>query len=679
MGEPITKEDLRKDREELLRKLNENNTGRGFVTGQEGVLTGLIKDLTGVAITGIQAVASLAEKSMNNTATAADAFEAVRHSLSALGPGGRIAGDSLKYFADILTSSVDNWQKFSHEGLNFAGNAMAFREAVMRTGMSFQDFGDILDKIKPSMFQLGGGITGGLHAFAEISKTMNNPTMQVAFNTMGMLPKEANEVLALSIKLGRANNINQDATGREALALSTLKLSREMDSMAKLTGISRREQEKNIETMANDARVRARMSQLMNDPTKREGIGNIMANAKTLPPELAKAFAESIAGAGIMTSEKLSELNLTYGSKVASTFAEIGRLSNGTAEDQERASQLTKDLMPLLIEGKRQQADFVRMMVNDSAMGREAHTNEGMFNYENTIADLMKTKANGEKGLGYNEAVKEAEARAKALTDGKLIEDTVVRVGKELVTVKAEKINGEYVTVDPKKYATQIATTAGSISRGIAQELNAGLLDVNDKMLEMEEVRNEKGDLLHYKFTADSLKLISMANGASVGPDGKPKNTGNVLGQQFVGFIKDNTQALVDLPTGIAKAFQDIAGAMGYDVKTKNTPPEQATVREIDNAIDAKNATNYRNQYSSAPNLNTVIARDLPTAVAAVQTSNENVVALTEKMPDSNLMTQQLEKISTIMASVETTMKEANGISKKIADNTFGMSGYVAS
>jgi hypothetical protein len=659
----------RKTSDELKQMIKENNTGRSFITGDSGVLTGLIKDLTGVAITGVQAVATLAEKSMNNTATAADAFEAVRHSLSALGPGGRLAGDSLKYFADILTSSVDNFQKFSHEGLNFAGNAMAFREAVMRTGMSFQDFGDILDKIKPSMFQLGGGITGGLHAFAEISKVMNSEPMQVAFNTMGMLPKEANEVLALSIKLGRQNNINQDAAGREELALSTLKLSREMDAMAKLTGISRREQEKNIETLANDARVRARMSQLMNDPNKREGIGNIMANAKTLPPELAKAFAESIAGAGIMTSEKLSELNLTYGSKVASTFAEIGRLSNGTAEDQERAAQLTKDLMPLLIEGKRQQADYVRMMVNDTAMGREAHTNEAMFNYENTIAKIMMPKDKGGMGLDYDAARQEADARAKALTEGKLIENVMVRVGKEMVEIKAEKINGEYVSVDPTKYATQLATTAGSISRGIAQELNAGLLDVNNKMLEMEEVKNERGEIISYKFTADALKVISMANGASVGPDGKPKNTGNVLGEKFVGFIKDNTQALVDLPTGIANAFKGIAGAMGYDVITTDKPPEDKKEKSSE--------LNIRSQSSAAPNINTVAVKELPAIAIATKETKDEVVALGEKFASQDKMAEQLEKISIIMASVKLSIDDVAGYTKKTASHTENMGGIV--
>jgi hypothetical protein len=662
--------------EELRKEIKNMNTGRNYLTGNESFLTTLIKDLAGPAEQSIKSIASLAEKSMENTAGVADVVDSVKQVLGSLGPGGRIAGESLGFFANILTSSVDNWQKFSHEGLNFAGNAMAFREAVMKTGMSFQDFGDTLDKIKPSLFQLGGGISGGLHAFGEISKIMNDPQMQIAFNTMGMLPKEANEVLALTIKLGRANNINQDEAGRQRLADSTLKLSIEMDAMAKLTGISRREQEKNIETIANDARVRARMSQLMNDPEKREGIGNIMANAKTLPPEVAKAFAESIAGKGIMTSDKLADLNLTYGATVAQQFEKIGRLSDGTAEDQAEAARLTKELLPLMVEGKRQMAQYVQYQSNDTAMGREAHTNEAMFNYENTIADLMKTKANGEKRLSYDDAKKEAEIRAKALSEGKLIEDVMVRVGKEMVLIKAEKVDGQYVSVDPRKYATQIATTAGSISRGLAQELNAGLLDVNDKMLEMERFTDEHG-VERLKYTKESLEVIKLANGASVGPDGKPKNTGNVLGEKFVGFIKDNTQALVDLPTGIANAFRSIAGSMGVNM-TPNKPNAENEIKEQIEKDKKNKQNNGTNVSAISPNLTTVLTRDLPTAVAAVQTSNESVVALTEKLPDSNLMTQQLEKISIIMANVETTMKEANGISKKIADNTFGMSGYVA-
>jgi hypothetical protein len=656
--------------DEIRSEIQKNATGRNYLTGTEGV-AGMINGLAEIAKTGVSSVAALAEKSMDNTVQAADITNTVTNIIKSFGVGGRLAGDALGFFANIITGTVDNWQKFSHEGLNFAGSAMAFRESVMKTGMSFQEFGDSLDKIKPALFQLGGGINGGMEAFGIISKVMNDPEMQTAFNRMGVLPKEANEILALTIRLGRANNISQNEAGQQELIRSTLSLAREMDAMAKLTGISRREQQKGIETMENDARVRARMAQLMNDPTKRAAIGNIISSGAALPPEAQKALSETIATAGIMTSEKLAELNQTYGADVANQFVRIGRLSEGTAEDQAEAARITKELFPMMAQARMQMAYMVRNQVNETAMGKEAFVDMRFQNYENTILRLMRSKEEGGEGLSQPEAEKTARQRAYAQADGMLIKDIEMIVDGQKRLIRAERDDdGNYTKKDPRAYATQMVTTAASAARAIGTELNAGAKKINDELLEMKTVIvNGKEEIV---FTDESLKLIQYANGA--GADGK--NIGESLGKEFTSFIEKNTTALTALPQGLADAVEKLAGKLGFST-LKDIKPKDEINEQLEK--DKKNKQNNGTPVSViSPNLNTVIARDLPTAVAAVQTSNENVVALTEKMPDSNLMAQQLEKISIIMASVETTMKEANGISKKIADNTFGMSGYVA-
>lgn len=665
---------MNKQLDEIKAEVQKNNTGRNYLSGGAEGLAGMINGLAETAKAGVREVASLAEKSMDNTVQASDITRSVTNIISSFGVGGKLAGDSLNFFANILTSTVENWQKFSHEGLNFAGNAMAFRESVMKTGMSFQDFGDSLDKIKPSLFQLGGGINGGMEAFGNISKVMNDPEMQVAFNRMGVLPKEANEILALTIRLGRANAIDQGPAGIQKLADSALSLSREMDAMAKLTGVSRKEQQKGIETMENDARVRARMASLMRDPNKREALGNIISAGGALPPEAHKALSETIATAGIMTSEKLSELNMTYGSTVANQFVKIGRLSEGTAEEQAEAARLTKELFPLMAKARMDMQYMVRMGVNETAMGKEAFVDMRFQNYENTIMRLMASKDKGGEGLTYNQAELTAKQRAYAQADGMLIQDLEIIVDGKKRLIKAERDeHGEYTKKDPRIYATQMVNTVASMARGFGQEANAGAKALNDNMLKMKEIEVEIDGKMTKQlvFTDEALKAIQFANGAGEGG----KNLGNIMGEEFTSFITKNTEALTALPKNIAEAVEGLAKKLGYSVLKDVKPSGEDRGAYIPNATTAATT---RNQSAGAPNISTVMAKAENIDTTTKETK-ETVTAILDKLPDSNkILAEYLEKISNTMASVDITAKDSQRYYKEMALNTAGISGNFA-
>jgi len=705
MAEGLTPEQAKKLDE--MWKASQSGTGRMFATSGSGadattLVGGLIKDVVGVAKEGVGAIAALAEKSMSNTADAGDAVKAVSGILKSLGEPGRLAGGALDMLGNVLTDTLGNWQKFSNEGLNFAGNSLQFRLAVMRTGMSFDEFGESLDKIKPALFQLGVGIAGGLEAFGLIAQRLNDPQMQVALNTMGILPKEANEILAMTIRLGRANLDMNDEQGKKQLLESTLSLAREMDMMAKLTGISRKEQQKNIETIENDARVRARLSGLMNDPTKREGIGNVIAAGGVLPPEARKALAETIAGAGIMTSEKLSDLNLTYGARVANMYMQIGRLSNGTAADQKEAARLTRELVPAMVEGRRQQREFVAMGASTSGMAMEAYDiNGAASNYENTLSKLMRSKEEGGRGMSQPGAEAELRARAKAQSEGMLIEDIKIMVKEngKLVeqTIKAEKDrNGNYITSDPTKIVTQLATTAKSIMSATGLQINEGVAKYGDKILEYEMVNGER------VLSEASKKMIEAANG-SADENGKAANIGKVFGQEINSFLSNNTTALTDLPKNMASAFMDLYGSLtGTKVERKPTEKERALgskgatgswweggpqsilmgeAGESESVVpfSQRGAFIRDNIGSIGGSAMSSILRNIPAVVSSGAKNVEQAVAeMASVMPDSNLLAEKLEKISTIMASVERNMAESTGHARETAKNTREIGGIVA-
>jgi len=696
-----------KDKEWLRNEIAKNtSSGRTFQTGETSAIGAAIQSITNVAVGGVRAVAELAEKSMSNTADAGDAVKAVSTIIRQLGEPGRLAGGALDMLGNILEQTLGNWQKFSTEGLNYAGNAVAFRAAVMRTGMSFEEFGESLEKIKPALFQMGIGIAGGLEAFGEISKRMNSPEMQVALNTMGILPKEANEILAMTVRLGRSNISQLDEAGKQKLLDSTLGLAREMDMMAKLTGISRREQQKNIETIENDARVRARMSQLMNDPNKREGIGNIISAGGVLPPEASKALAETIAGAGIMTSEKLSDLNLTYGSKVAQMYIRIGQLSDGTAEEQAEAAKITRELIPAMVEGRRQMAQYVRFGANTSAMGMEAFSQNGAAsNYENTVRNEFEKLKKNNPNISIQDAQDEANRRAKAQSEGKLIEDMVVMVKNangemEKRTLYATKdAQGNYNQTDPTKIATQMATTVKAVATGVGVEINEGIAKFAGNIIEFVE---KDGKLVP---TDASVKMIQAANGAANDENNKKQaiNIGTAVGQHLTSWIGDNTKALTDLPTKMADAFAIIyhniapmapinprdrraLGSKGATGDWWEGGPQSILMGE---GGENESVVPYSQRGAFIrDNLDSIglggagmnaILRNIPAMVSSGTKNVEQAVSeMASVMPDSNILAEKLDKLSSIMASVERNMAESTSHARETAKNTREIGGIVA-
>ena len=73
------------------------------------------------------------------------------------------------------------------------------------------------------------------------------------------------------------------------------------------------------------------------------------------------------------------------------------------------------------------------------------------------------------------------------------------------------------------------------------------------------------------------------------------------------------------------------------------------------------------------------ILRNIPAMVSSGTQNVEQAVAqMAGAMPDSNLLAEKLDKISSIMASVERSMRNAEGYANETAKNTREIGGIVA-
>lgn len=622
----------------------------------------------------------VAKRASNNTLQLGDAAQALKGIMDSFGPPGQLIGSVFGTLADVVIDSIDNWRKFSGEGLNFAGNAIAFREAVMKTGMSFADFGESLEKIKPAMFAFGGGLTAGMDAFANYSKTLNSPELQSMLNVMGVLPKEANEILALQIRMGRQNLSSTNEADMKKVVLSAVNLAQEMDTMAKLTGISRRELQKNIETMENDARVRARLAVLNNDPAMRESVRAVQNAGAALPPEVAKLLNESIAGKGVVTSEKMSELLLTYGPRAAAQMVEIGKLTTSNrAEDQARAAAMTRELFGILAQDRNKNADFIAMQANTSAMAMEAFadkTGDAYTNFNNQINKLMDPKG---AGMSREQATAEALKIAQAQSRGMITEDMKVMVDGVEKTLKAKDDKGEYNTKDPRSIGTQIIVDAQGVLRTVGAETNKVITALNNAIPSFTTGADGK-----VKLDPATEKMIVQSQQATLDKDGNIQSAiPGMLKDVHALFTTTNTtfkELPKNLETAMTDAFKKLfpgrAGGGNVDSGMPYIVGEggaEMFMPKVDGLI--------QNNISSAlgnPNLSSIL-KNIPAMVSSgSQQVEQAVTQMASAMPDSNLLADKLDRLSSIMESVARSTQNTENYTGQTAKNTREIGGIVA-
>lgn len=194
-------------------------------------------------------------------AAAAKATEAFNPLTTALGVGADAVG-ALKTAYDTvegtITKSLGTWRNLSDSGASFSNDIVGMSAAASGSRLTLDEFADVIKKNSGNFNGLGGNAAKGAEQFAKLSKEMADSGVNEDLTRLGMTSKDINDVLALQVGMQQSINMD-DAAQRKKAIESAVKLATEMDSMAKLTGVSRKEQEENMKKAQSDMQVEAKM------------------------------------------------------------------------------------------------------------------------------------------------------------------------------------------------------------------------------------------------------------------------------------------------------------------------------------------------------------------------------------------------------------------------------------
>lgn len=248
-------------------------TGAGFVAGK----------MTQLAEAGIKTADTLS-KLDGSASSAADLFSGIP-----------ILGPIFKMVAGAADKMADAYQSATAAGASFGGSITQFSTAASQAGMNLQEFASLIASNGAAMGAFGVTTEDGAKNFAKVSKDLRATSSDLY--ALGYNTKDINEGLANYGKLMRMQGM-QGKMSNDQLAAGAKNYLKEMDMLAKVTGQSRADMEKEREALQKDAQLRAALAGLGPDVQ-----ASVQTMIQAMPSQEMKDFAKDIIANGTATTD----------------------------------------------------------------------------------------------------------------------------------------------------------------------------------------------------------------------------------------------------------------------------------------------------------------------------------------------------------------------------------------
>ena len=323
---PLTDDEMRRQAEITAKVFKANGIGLGSAAG--GGVNSFISGFGGV------------------TASLDSAAKPLEIGLRTAGAG---AAEAALVFNGLKTAIHDNlgtWRELSAAGANFDNDIVSMATSASVARLSLSEYSDLIKEQGPGLAVLGGNVAKGAQEFSKLSNSMFafdselGPVTQ-RLQEMGFANTELNETLASVISFQRTNAVAGSQAGKDAVD-STQKLAFEMDKVAKLTGVNRKNLEEENRKAALDSQIQARFKLMELDDAKngtnyakaaREQYLRQLDFTKAAGGEGAvAAFKDAFANEGALTSQKTAQYVSILGDQGQAILDSAKAVGEGNAE-----------------------------------------------------------------------------------------------------------------------------------------------------------------------------------------------------------------------------------------------------------------------------------------------------------------------------------------------------------
>jgi len=307
-------------------------SGPGIMTKMAsgvGKAFGTLVGTTGTVVGGLDRMSSAVTNTIKQFANVGNDLNAAAGIFSSI----PIVGPMFAAVAGAATSVAKSFNEVSKSGATFGGSITAFSAAASSAGMTMEQFGGLIAANGEAMLGLGSNVEAGAKRFGEVSKALRATGSDLY--ALGYSTQDINAGLANYTKNLR-NSGRQGTQSNAELAQGAKNYLKEMDALAKVTGESRADKEKERERLIKDGQFAAAQQGLNKD------VADSMLNmVQSMPSQGLKDFAKDVLSSGSATTDSTRQLAAAYPELYATLQKQHQQTqSNIKISDQERNQTL---------------------------------------------------------------------------------------------------------------------------------------------------------------------------------------------------------------------------------------------------------------------------------------------------------------------------------------------------
>ena len=405
------------DYDRLLEEQRQTNSLLRQSLGQRGTTsfgsdTTFARDSLNVLTRSVGAATEGFAGLVTGTATLTSTFNAANSIIGQFGTLGQGLSRIIGPLGGTFQQVNESVRKAADSGVYFGNNLGLYAESVAGARMNLQDFNDVVKYNSNSLIGLGLGADRSAKTFLDLAKGVQESDVGNQLKTTGVSAEFLNQVLLTSASARKFVDLNQTSS-QNAIVASAVSLATEMDNIARLTGISRQEQQKDLANQIQKASVQAMLSQMSVTQQNNfiESLGALRKQGKNV-----QDLFEEISTGGIRSAEgaeRAAALNIISG-KLVPMLNEMARLDKSERpEDKARSEELRKQF----------ELEFAR------GVSTKQVADTVMLNSRSTDRTMIALREMYQQGMPA--ATVDVQARRAAAISGKTVEEERDRILKE--------------------------------------------------------------------------------------------------------------------------------------------------------------------------------------------------------------------------------------------------------
>ena len=253
-----------------------------------------------------------------------------------------IIGPIIGAVGKAMQDQIDKYRELTTVGADFGNGINYINTVAARAGLSLETYTKTIVNNGESLALLGGSTTAGAKIFTKINESLQGP-FQESLARLGFSMEETAEYtagyLAMQTRMGRAQRMTQ-----EELNEGTKQYLLELDMLSRVTGMTRKEAQAELEAQQRDTRLKLFSAQL------EKGGGVLATFLGSIPKEnqkLKEAMVELVVQRGVATSDFAKELVRTK-PEIRDLAVRLGRNNVGLDEAygiMRRSSSASKEYL----------------------------------------------------------------------------------------------------------------------------------------------------------------------------------------------------------------------------------------------------------------------------------------------------------------------------------------------